>query len=177
MKNNILKTVILVAFTFIFSMTTSYAASEKLSGKAANFTLKSRSGKNIKLSELRGEVVMLNFWASWCPSCRAEMPAYAQWVSNYPHVKVLTVSLDQKAANATAFLNENGINIPRLLSDENQARKLGAQALPTTIIIDANGEISQLHRGPRDWSSKAYSDQLLKGLLPEAQNAPLLTRQ
>ena len=101
------------------------------------------------------------------------MPAFAQWVSNHPQVNTLSVSLDQKAANATAFLKETGINMALLLTDEQQARKLGAQALPTTIIIDANGEISQLHRGPRDWSSKSYSDQLLKSLLPEAQNAPL----
>jgi len=144
---------------------------------AAEFKWMDENGTTYALESLQGEPVMVHFWASWCPSCRAEMPAYAQWVSNHPNVKALTVSLDQKAANATAFLNKHGINIPLLLSDENQARKLGAQALPTTIIIDANGDISQLHRGPRDWNSKAYSDQLLKSLLPEAQSLPLLTRQ
>lgn len=140
---------------------------------AAEFKWMDESGTTYTLDSLKGEPVLIHFWASWCPSCRAEMPAFAQWVSNYPQVNTLSVSLDQKAANATAFLKESGINMALLLSDENQARKLGAQALPTTIIIDADGEVSQLHRGPRDWSSKAYSDQLLKSLLPEAQNAPL----
>ncbi|NWF37496.1 TlpA disulfide reductase family protein [Mariprofundus sp. KV] len=140
---------------------------------AAEFKWMDESGSTFALDSLKGKPVLIHFWASWCPSCREEMPAFAQWVSSHPQVNTLSVSLDQKAANATAFLNEAGINMPLLLTDENQARKLGAQALPTTIIIDANGEISQLHRGPRDWSSKAYSDQLLKSLLPEAQNAPL----
>jgi len=139
----------------------------------AEFKWMDESGTTYTLDSLKGKPALVHFWASWCPSCRAEMPAFAQWVSNHPQIKTISVTLDQKAANATAFLQETGINMPLLLTDENQARKLGAQALPTTIIIDADGEVSQLHRGPRDWSSKAYSDQLLKSLLPEAQNAPL----
>jgi len=143
---------------------------------AIDFKWMDESGTTWSLDSLKGEPVLVHFWASWCPSCRAEMPAYARWVSEHPQVKTLTISLDQKAANATAFLKETGIAMPILLSDENQARKLGAQALPTSIIIAADGQISQTHRGPRDWSSKSYSDQLLKELLPEADTLPLLSR-
>ena len=69
MKKNIIKTVALLVFSISFTTSVTYAASEKISGKGANFTLKSRSGKNIKLSELRGQVVMLNFGGSGCGPC------------------------------------------------------------------------------------------------------------
>ena len=105
------------------------------------------------------------------------MPAFAAWVQKHPEVKILSVSLDQSAANATAFLKETDISMALLLTDENQARNLGAQALPTTVIIDADGSVSQLHRGPRNWNSKAFSDQLLKSLLPEVESMHLHTRR
>ncbi|ATX81225.1 Thiol-disulfide isomerase or thioredoxin [Mariprofundus ferrinatatus] len=140
---------------------------------AADFKWMDESGTTYSLDELKGEPVLVHFWASWCPSCRAEMPAYSEWVSNHPDIKVLSVSLDQKTENAEKFLNETGIETALLLSDEIQARKLGAQALPTTIVINADGDISQIHRGPRDWKNSEFSDQLLEVLLPEVQSAPL----
>jgi len=140
---------------------------------AADFKWIDENRTTYALDSLQGEPVLVHFWASWCPSCRDEMPAFAEWVASHPDVKVLSVSLDQKAANATAFLQETGINMPLLLTDENQARKLGAQALPTSIVIDADGDITQVHRGPRDWSSASFSEQLLKSLRPAAQSLPL----
>lgn len=140
---------------------------------ASEFKWMDEDGATYSLKSLQGQPVLVHFWASWCPSCRAEMPAYARWVKKHPEIKILTISLDQKAEHASAFLKKKEINLPILLSDENQARKLGAQALPTTILLDANGKISQHHRGPRDWDSSAYSEQLLKSLRPEGQSLPL----
>jgi len=144
---------------------------------ASDFKWMDESGTTYSLETLKGQPLLVHFWASWCPSCRAEMPAFAAWVAKHPEVKTLSISLDQSAAKATAFLKETSINMPLLLTDENQARKLGAQALPTTLIVAADGSISQLHRGPRDWSSQAFSDQLLKSLLPEVESMHLHTQR
>ena len=106
MIKNIFKTLSLVGLTFIFAMTASYAASEELSGKAPNFTLKSRSGKNIKLSELRGDVVMINFWASWCGPCRKEMPLLEKIHKKYKRLgfTLLGVNVEENSRDAKNYL-------------------------------------------------------------------------
>lgn len=144
---------------------------------AADFKWMDEHGTTFSLDSLKGDPVLVHFWASWCPSCREEMPAFARWVAKHPSIKVLSVSLDQSSTKAADFLQANRINIPLLLSDDNQARKLGARALPTTIVIDSNGDINQVHRGPRNWKSGAFSEQLLKTLRPEGQSAHLHTQR
>jgi len=165
MKNNILKTVILVAFTFIFSMTTSYAASEKLSGKAANFTLKSRSGKNIKLSELRGEVVMLNFWASWCGPCRKEMPLLEKIHKKYKRLgfTLLGVNVEENSSDAKNYLKDVNVTFPILFDRTQKTSKLyDVSAMPTTILIDRNGNKRFIHKGYKAGYENDYKKQIKK---------------
>ncbi len=141
--------------------------------QAADFKWMDRDGATNSLESLQGEPVLVHFWASWCPSCRSELPAYAKWVTEHPNLKVLTISLDQKGENAAAFLKKLDVTLPLLLTDENQARKIGAQALPTTIVISADGNIIQAHRGSRNWEDTAFTNRLLKALTPKMQPASL----
>jgi len=133
---------------------------------AAEFKWMDEAGKTFSLAELKGQPVVVHLWASWCPACRTEMKGFSDWSDKNSELKVVMVSLDQRSKDALSFLKEKEINHPVLLSDEAQARKLGARALPTTIIVAADGSISQIHRGPRNWNDEAFSKQVLSELHP-----------
>ncbi len=133
---------------------------------AAEFKWMDESGTTFSLAELKGKPVVIHLWASWCPACRTEMKAFSDWTEKNPELNVVMVSLDQRREDAVSFLKEKEINRPVLLSDEAQARKLGVRALPSTIIIAADGTVSQLHRGPRNWRDESFSKQVLNGLHP-----------
>jgi len=165
MKNYSLKTISLVVFTLLFITSTSYAATEKLSGKAPNFTLKSRSGKNIKLSELRGNVVMLNFWASWCGPCRKEMPLLEEIYKKYKRLgfTLLGVNVEQDTRAAKNYLKDVKVSFPILFDKTNKTSKLyDVSAMPTTILIDRNGKKRFLHKGYKPGYENDYKKQIKK---------------
>ena len=149
----------------MFSTSVTYAASEKLSGKAANFTLKSRSGKNIKLSELRGEVVMLNFWASWCGPCRKEMPLLEKIHKKYKKLgfTLLGVNVEQDTRAAKRYLKDVKVSFPVLFDPANKTSKLyNVSAMPTTILIDRNGNKRFLHKGYKAGYENNYKKEIKK---------------
>lgn len=165
MKNKILKSIFTIWFTLIFSMSATYAASEKLSGKAPNFTLKSRSGKNIKLSELRGQVVMLNFWASWCGPCRKEMPVLEKIHKKYKRLgfTLLGVNVEENSRDAKNYLKDVKVTFPILFDNKQKTGKLyNVSAMPTTVIIDRNGNKRFLHKGYKAGYENDYKKQVKK---------------
>lgn len=165
MKNNIFKKLILIGFTLVFSMSVTYAASEKLSGKAPNFTLKSHSGKNIKLSELRGEVVMLNFWASWCGPCRKEMPLLEKIHKKYKRLgfTLLGINVEENTRDAKNYLKDVKVTFPILFDRTQKTSKLyDVRAMPTTVLIDRNGNKRFLHKGYKPGYENDYKKQIKK---------------
>ena len=127
---------------------TGYAAGK---GKQANnFTLKSKSGKNIKLSEYRGQVVLLNFWASWCGPCRAEMPALDALYKKYKSLGfvVLGVNVDDKKDKADALLKKIPVSFPILYDTDKKITELySVSAMPSSYFIDRDGKIRSIHKG------------------------------
>jgi len=165
MKNNTFKILSTIAFALIFSSNAAYAASEKISGKAANFTLKSRSGKNIKLSELRGNVVMINFWASWCGPCRQEMPLLEKIHKKYKRLgfTLLGVNVEENSAAAKNYLKDVKVTFPILFDNTSKTSKLyKVSAMPTTILIDRNGNKRYLHKGYKPGYENDYKKQIKK---------------
>ena len=165
MNNNIFKIISVTILTLLFSSSASYAATEKLSGKAANFTLKSRSGENIKLSELRGQVVMLNFWASWCGPCRKEMPLLEQIHKKYKRLgfTLLGVNVEENTSAAKNYLKDVKVSFPILWDTTNKTSKLyNVSAMPTTILIDRNGNKRYLHKGYKPGYENDYKKQIKK---------------
>jgi peroxiredoxin len=136
---------------------------------APDFTLKSLHNGNIKLSEQAGNVVLLNFWASWCAPCRKEMPLLNDLHNKYKALgfSVIGVNVEQESNLAKTFISSYPVDFPILLDVSNKASKLyDVNAMPTTVIIDRNGVVRHLHKGYKSGDEKAYK-KMVKKLLRE----------
>ncbi|MES9859751.1 MAG: TlpA disulfide reductase family protein [Candidatus Thiodiazotropha sp. LLP2] len=130
---------------------------------APDFTLKSRTGENIKLSELRGNVVMVNFWASWCGPCRQEMPILQQLYDRYQDMGfvLLGVNVDEESALADKMLKDIPVNFPVLYDNENSVSKqYQVKAMPSTFMVDRDGKIRFLHKGYKPGYEDDYQQQI-----------------
>jgi len=114
------------------------------------------TGQVWRLSELRGKAVLINFWASWCEPCRAEMPSLQTLAEFYGSGKlvVLAVNFKEGADTAQRFVQRASLQLPVLLDPLGQAaQQWGARAFPTTILIGADGRVRGVVRGEVDWLS------------------------
>ncbi|WP_226641808.1 redoxin domain-containing protein [Mesobacillus subterraneus] len=109
---------------------------------APNFTLKNLAGEEVSLKDYRGKKVMLNFWATWCPPCKEEMPAMEKFYKeNSKEVEILAVNLDPQN-NVKGFVEENGLTFPILLDKEGRTQQTySVISIPTSLIIDEHGLI------------------------------------
>lgn len=124
----------------------------KCTGRTApDFSFTDMNGKKLSLSSLRGKVVFVNFWATWCPPCRMEMPGFVQLMKQYEKDGLVIVGLAMdKTERVKPFMKQNGINYPVAITDQETAFKFGGiQGIPTTFIVDRNGCISDTHVGYR----------------------------
>ncbi len=115
---------------------------------APDFTLESLDGQTVHLSELFGKPVLVNFWASWCPPCRAEMPAMQAVYETYQgqiHLLAVNATSQDSLTDALAFVSENGLTFPILLDPDGAAyRQFAITSLPTTFFIGADGIIAEV---------------------------------
>lgn len=143
---------------------------------APDFTLPTLSGESFRLADLRGKVVLLNFWATWCIPCRTEMPAIEALYQRYKDrgLDVLAVNLDVlSTAGVEAFVKEAGVTFPIILDPSwATARAYRVVALPTTYLIDRAGNVVVREVGERDWRD-GVSRIAVEGLL----NEPAATTQ
>ena len=145
-------------------------ASSGLTGQAApDFALKSSSGENLRLSEYRGDVVMVNFWATWCGPCRQEMPLLDELYSRYERVgfSLLGVNIDDDSRKAMSMVSELGVSFPVLFDARKEVSKLyEVDAMPVTVLIDREGTIRYVHHGYKPGYEDKYLDQI-RSLLRE----------
>lgn len=129
-------------------------------GPAPDFTAKSTAGANVKLSELKGKVVLVNFWASWCGPCRQEMPildALAK-ANKDAGLVVLGVNQDEEASERDAFLKENPITFPVLDDTKHTiAQAFKSTVQPSSFFIDRTGKIVHVHEGFKAGDDAAYA--------------------
>lgn len=134
-----------------------------LQDPAPDFTLKSLSGENLKLSELRGEVVMVNFWASWCGPCRQEMPLLDQLYKRYQPMgfTILGVNVEEDAGVAKKVLQELPVSFPILFDQTNKISELyQVSAMPSTFLVDRDGKLRYLHKGYQPGYEEQYQAQI-----------------
>lgn len=130
---------------------------------APDFTLQRAEGGNLRLVEQRGQVVLINFWASWCGPCRVEMPHLNRLHDKYKAggFMVLGVNIDDDPRHGAATATRWGLRFPVLL-DASKAvtRRYDLGAMPSTVLVDRDGRIRYLHRGYREGLENEYERQI-----------------
>lgn len=137
--------------------------------RAEDFTVALVRGETLKLREQRGKAVMVNFWATWCPPCREEMPAMERLYRRHQKrgFVLLAVSVDTDASLVTPFLEQHKLTFPVALDAKmDLANTYGVRALPASFLIDRDGYLAALALGPRAWDNRA-AHALVEGLLAQ----------
>lgn len=154
---------LVIAFAASLLLAVSAQAAQKLSGKAPDFTLPSNKNLNVRLSELKGEVVMINFWASWCGPCKQEMPILEELYSRYSRggFTILGVNVEPEKEAANKILKDIPVSFPILYDTESKVSELyNVEAMPSTVIVDRNGNMRYLHRGYKPGYEEEYKAQI-----------------
>ena len=139
------------------------------SALAPSFTLPSRGGDKVSLTQLKGKVVMLNFWASWCGPCRQEMPLLEQMHKRYSALgfTLVGVNVDANSKDAEEWLSKTPVSFPVLFDRESKVSKLyDVSAMPSTVFIDRKGNVRYLHKGYKPGDEGEYLNQI-RALLKE----------
>jgi peroxiredoxin len=127
-----------------------YQTSNRMEGRPApDFSLRSLDGQTYRLSELRGKVVVLNFWATWCLPCRVEIPLLKSLHSELEKDGLLILGLTQEPVEQVAsFVQENGMNYPVILDDRSEAADAyGIMGYPTVVVVNRDGKIHSYTTG------------------------------
>ena len=131
---------------------------------APGFTLPGISGAPpVSLSELRGRVVLVNFWATWCAPCREEMPAMERLyqIHGGDDFEMLAISVGEEAELVEAFQQELGLSFPLLLDqDKDVAEAYQTYRFPETFLVGRDGRVVERYVGPREWDHEAYVERV-----------------
>jgi peroxiredoxin len=136
---------------------------------APAFTLAARDGGKLSLADLKGQVVMINFWATWCGPCRQEMPLLAQLHDKYEPLgfTMLGVNVEPDSAAAVAWLKNVPVNFPILFdTDSAVAGRFGVEGMPSSVLVDRNGQVRYIHRGYKPGDEAKYAD-MIRSLVKE----------
>ncbi|GAE63323.1 TlpA family protein disulfide reductase [Chryseobacterium indologenes] len=124
-----------------------------------NLSLKKDDGSVINTAGLKGKVVFINFWASWCPPCRAEFPSiqefYDQYKSN-PDMVFLTVNLDDDSELGKVYMKQKNFTLPFVIPAGHIPTPYFSGSLPTTVVLDKKGKVQLHHQGLADYSKESF---------------------
>lgn len=161
-KGFILLCLLLLGGFLIYALTGPDGTPERraaVGAEAPAFELRDIQGKIWKLSDLKGKAVILNFWATWCDTCREEKEALPGILANMKgkeHITFLTVIYRDTPENITAFMKRAGLDFPALLDDGAVARAYGITGVPETFLINRNGILEKKIIGPVQGRMKQF---------------------
>lgn len=134
---------------------------------APDFKLANRAGGETSLAALRGQVVMINFWASWCGPCRQEFPALDQIYSRYKPMgfALVAINVESEKSDAERFLGQRPVSFPILFDPDNKVSgSYGVSAMPTTVLVDRQGRVRWQHRAYKPGDEAQYVEQVRAAL-------------
>jgi peroxiredoxin len=138
--------------------------------KAPDFTGRTLTGKNIKLSELRGRVVLINFWGTWCAPCKEELPYFNRLYGKYKNIglEILAVNVDKVRSQAVGMSGAMGLTFPVILDPAGDLSDLyRIRNMPTTFVVGKDGRIRYLHWGFGSANDPPRYENEIRGLLKE----------
>ena len=124
-----------------------YLRAPSLPEQAPDFELVDLEGNRVALSDLRGQTVVVNFWATWCGPCRVEAPWFSSFATAHPDIPVLGVVADGPPNKARAIASRIGITYPVLVGDEAVLADYGVSMFPTTVVVAPDGSVRWAHAG------------------------------
>ena len=145
------------------------ASTVKISELAPDFTLKTLKGSNLRLEEYRGQVVLINFWASWCGPCRQEMPILDRLHKRYEDAgfAVLGVNVEGEISPAQKIVDKTKVTFPVLIDEGQLVSELyQLEAMPSTVVVDRDGVVRYVHRGYKPGDEAKYVE-VVKKLIRE----------
>lgn len=153
----------LAALAATVLMLPAMAPAAPASTPAPDFSLPARAGGDVSLASLRGQVVLVNFWATWCGPCRKEMPLLEQIYQRYKGLgfTLLAVNVEEDSGGADQWLKATPVSFPVLFDRDNRVSKLyQVTAMPSTVIIDRKGQVRFVHYGYTPGTENEYQDQV-----------------
>lgn len=148
---------------------TGQALAVGLQDEAPDFTLKSLDGGNLRLEEYRGQVVLINFWASWCGPCRQEMPLLDRLHHRYEDTgfAVLGINVEGDSDSAQEIVDKTKVTFPILIDVGQKVSELyNLEAMPSTVVVDRDGVIRYIHLGYKPGDEAKYVE-VVKALIRE----------
>lgn len=130
---------------------------------APDFILPTIVGKNLKLSEQRGRVVLINFWATWCSPCRQELPLLNALYERYhaAGLEIWAVNIEEDSAKATKMSRDLGLRFPLLLdTGKRVSRRYDPAVMPSTVLVDRDGKVRYVHLGYKPGYEERYERQI-----------------
>jgi thiol-disulfide isomerase/thioredoxin len=153
------------AFSIIVmsALVASLAWAAEVKGPAPGFALQARDGGKVSSTQFKGEVVMINFWATWCVPCRQEMPKLEALYQRYNKLgfKLLAVNVENNPDGVKKWLAETPVTFPVLFDTKSEVSKLyKVETMPTTVIVAKDGTMRYIHHGYKDGYENDYQTEV-----------------